>query len=327
MNVSKSNIQNFSRFALALAVFLLTLTPAFALTNAAQFFAPSKMTNALPEPKAVLKKIWVDYNVSEEGRRGMLIHVDFEVTGLKGIDAKLIARVRDESDEFLKSKTAFANEEGDLETSFSIKPGFPTTEYEDARMFLPYSELNFQKGIRNLKLDVDLKYETGAIIDHLTFVDFKFTAPSSASGLSSSGLSSGASGTAGEKEISATVNRVWVDYDVFENRRKGMRIHVSFEVNGLQDIDSKLTVRIRKEDDSFLISDSTNSNEEGHLQLAFEMKPKSQKALYKDAVVFLPYSEISLRKGVWNLKLDIDLNYANGEIIDHLAYHEFEFTR
>jgi hypothetical protein len=106
-----------------------------------------------------------------------------------------------------------------------------------------------------------------------------------------------------------------------------MRIHVNFEVSGLKGVDSKLTVRIRKEDDSFLASKSSFANDDGELELAFEMRPGYPTTVYKDATIFLPYEEINLRKGVWDLKLDIDLNYDDGKIIDHLTYHEFEFTR
>lgn len=246
----------------------------------------------------------------------MRIHVNFEVTGLKGVDSKLVARVQNEDGEYLTSSSSYANGEGQLETSFSMKPGYPTTVYEDADMFLPYSEINLRKGVWNLKLDIDLNYEDGDLIQHLTFKDFEFT---SAGGSSNTPTPKGG--------ISATVNRVWVDYDVFEGRRKGMRIHINFEVTGLKGVDSKLTVRVRKEDDSFLTSDTSLSNESGQLEVAFDMKPGYPTTVYKDADVFLPYDEINLRKGDWNLKLDIDLNYADGELIDHLAYHEFEFSR
>lgn len=106
-----------------------------------------------------------------------------------------------------------------------------------------------------------------------------------------------------------------------------MRIHVNFEVTGLKGVDSKLTARVRRENDTFLTSSSDYANSNGELEVSFSMKPGYPTTVYKDADMFLPYSEINLRKGVWNLKLDIDLNYEDGELIQHLTYHEFEFTR
>jgi len=315
MKTAKSIMQNLNRAALALAVGLLTFTSAFASTRESRDLSAENSTRRSMAIEAVFKSSRIDYNVTEGGRRGMRIFVNFEVTGLKGVDAKLLARVQKEDDSFVMSDSSYSNEEGQFETSYSIKPGYATTVYEDAEMFLPYSELNLRRGEWNLKLDIDLAYEDGELIQHLAFKNFTFTAPNFAAE------------AVDRPDIRATVNRVWVDYDVYENRKKGMRIHVSFEVAGLKGVDSKLTVRVRREDDSFLMSNSAFSNENGELELAFEMRPGFPTTVYKDATIFLPYDEIVVRKGVWNLKLDIDLNYDNGEIIDHLTYHEFEFTK
>jgi len=315
MNVSKTIIQKFSRVALVFAVCLLTLTSAFALTNKSHLLSADNSIKNSFNPSAEFKSCWVDYNVTENGRKGMRVHVNFEVTGLKGVDSKLVARVQSDNGDFLMSNSSYSNDEGQLETSYSIKPGYPTTVYEDAEMFLPYSEIRVGQGVWALKLDIDLSYEDGELIQHLAFKNFRFTLPSYAED------------TPDKPEVSAKVNRIWVDYDVFENRKKGMRIHVNFEVTGLKDIDSKLTVRVVRDNDTYLSSRTSYSNEEGELEVSFVMKPGYPTTVYKDADVFLPYDEIVLRKGVWDLKLDIDLNYDNGELIDHLEYHEFEFTR
>jgi len=311
-------MQKLSRAAQAFAVFLLTLTPAMALTNASHQSIPQTPAIISYDPTAVFKSSRIDYNVTESGRRGMMIHVNFEVTGLKNVDAKLVARVQQSGGDFVMSDSSYSNNSGELETSVSIKPGYQTTEYEDLEMFLPYSEINLRKGVWNLKLDIDLSYENGDLIQHLGYKNFEFTAPNYAADPSKD---------SSETEITTKVNRVWVDYDVFQNRKKGMRIHVNFEVTGLKDVGSKITVRVRREDESFLLSNSSFSNDNGELEISYGLKPRYSTTVYKDATVFLPYDEIVIRKGVWNLKLDIDLNYENGDLIEHLEYYEFEFTR
>jgi len=313
MNVSKTIMQNFSRVALVFAVCLLTLTPVFALTNANHNLSLENSVKKSFSPSGVFKSCWIDYNITEGGQKGMRIHVNFEVNGLKGVDSKLVARVQSEDGDYLTSRSSYSNDDGQLETYFSMKPGYPTTVYEDADMFLPYSEIDLGKGVWNLKLDIDLSYDDGELIQHLAYKEFEFTQ---------------GSGNTSKTEISATVNRVWIDYDVYEGRKKGMRIHVNFEVTGLKGVDSKLVARVQKENGDYLLSSNGGfSNDSGQLEVAFEMKPGYPTTVYKDADIFLPYDEIATRKGVWNLKLDIDLNYADGELIDHLAYHEFEFTK
>lgn len=316
MNVSKTIMQNLSRAALLLAVCLLTLTPVPALTN--HGFLPDGSIKSSYGPSAVFNNCWIDYNVTENGMKGMRIHVNFEVTGLKGVDSKLVARVQTEDEDYLTSDSSYSNENGELETSFSMKPGYLTTVYKDADMFLPYSELNLPKGVYNLRLDIDVSYEDGELIQHLTYKDFEYT----------SGGGSREMPTTKGGGIRATVKKIWVDYNVTENGRKGMRVHVNFEVSGMKGVDAKLVARVQKENGDFLPSTNRSfSNSSGQLEISYDIKPGYAVTVYEDATMFLPYSEIIIRKGVWNLKLDVDLSYEDGELIEHLDYYEFEFTR
>jgi hypothetical protein len=285
------------------------------LTNAHQVLPANNASENSFSPSAVFKSCWIDYNVTEGGRKGTRIHVNFEVTGLKGVDAKLVARVQTEDGEFLKNNSSYSNEGGQLETSYAIKPGYATAVYEDADMFLPDSEIDLGKGVWNLKIDIDLNYEDGELIQHLTLKDFVFRS------------AGGTGDTTGKSDATATVNKIWVEYNVTEGGRKGMRIHVNFEVKGLKGVDAKLVARVKKEDD-FLISTSPSyTNDSDQLEISYEIKPGYPVTVYKDATLFLPYSEIVIRKGVWDLKLDIDLNYEDGQLIQHLDYYEFEFSR
>src|SRR5215204_1473348 len=173
MNVSKSIMQKLNRVALVLAVCLLTLTPAFALTNENHDLSDDNSSKTSFSPSAAFKNCWIEYNVTENGRKGMRVHVNFEVNGLKGVDAKLVARVKKDNDEFLTSTSpSYSNSSDQLEISYDIKPGYAVTVYEDAPLFLPYSELIIRKGVWDLKLDIDLNYEDGELIQHLDYYEF-----------------------------------------------------------------------------------------------------------------------------------------------------------
>jgi hypothetical protein len=127
---------------------------------------------------AKVNRIWIDYNVTEGGKRGMRIHVNFEVTGLKGVESKLSARVQRENGNFLmNSNVGYTNNSGQLEVFFEMNPGFPTTVYKDADLFLPYNEIIIGRGKHNLKLDFDLNYDDGELIKHLDIYDFEFEKP------------------------------------------------------------------------------------------------------------------------------------------------------
>jgi hypothetical protein len=124
-----------------------------------------------------LKQIWVDYNITQSGKKGMLVHVNFEVTGLQGVKSYLSVRVIDkDSENFVRGVTsAYKNSDGDLRGYFNMTPGYETTVYRDATVFLPYNEFNLPKGRYNLTLDVDLGF--GDRFEHLGNEDFTFTQP------------------------------------------------------------------------------------------------------------------------------------------------------
>jgi hypothetical protein len=311
MNVSKSIMQKLSRAALALTVCLLTLTSAFALTNEQHVPKLNNLGKKLFAPSAKFDRIWVDYDVAEDGQDGMRIHLKFTTYGMKELDSAVRINFQTNDGKPLKDKNQrFYTTSGNVALFTELKPGYPTTVYNDLQMFMPYEELDLEQGNYSLKMDVDLIYEDGTLIQHMAYEAFTYD------------------NAADDAETNAVIKKVWVDYNVSEDRRKGMRIHVNFEVTGLKGVDSKLVVRVQKESGDFLTSSSPSyANDSGQLELSFSMKPGYPTTVYEDATIFLPYDEIIIRKGVWDLKLDIDLNYESGELINHLTYHEFEFTR
>jgi hypothetical protein len=89
-----------------------------------------------------------------------------------------------------------------------------------------------------------------------------------------------------------------------------------------------VTARVQKTNGDYLLNNSSAySNNDGELEIQFSMKPGYETTVYKDADLFLPYTEIKTAKGVWDLKLDIDLNYEDGDLIQHLEFHPFQFTQ
>lgn len=125
-------------------------------------------------------------------------------------------------------------------------------------------------------------------------------------------------------DIKVTFDRVWVDYNVTEKNRKGMRIHVKFSVKNLKDVKSYVAVYFQKKDGTNLkTSDPDFRSENGNLALFYSIKPAYEETDYNDVQLFMPYDELNLSKGRHDLKMDVDLIYENGDIIQHLTYNEF----
>jgi hypothetical protein len=286
-----------------------------AIRRAAPVTISTPTPSTTGRPRAVFKNLWIDYDVTEGSAKGMRIHVKFTAYSMRNLDSYLGIYFTDEDGNALRDKNGKVNSSaGEVAVYREMKPAYDPADYDDFTVFMPYDELDLEPGKYTLGMDVKVIYKAGGLITELTKKQFEYTEGAAKVERDSSA-------------VTATVNRVWIDYNVTQGGKRGMLIHVNFEVTGLKDIDSRLAVRVQKEDASYLTNSGVNSNDDGELQLAFEMKPGYPTTVYKDATVFLPYAEIIISKGVWDLKLDIDLQYEDGELIKHLQFYEFQFTR
>lgn len=264
---------------------------------------------------ATYKDLWVDYGVTEGGQLGMRIHVKFTAYGMKNLNSYLAIYFMDSAGNYLKDNNGkFASSSDDVAVYRELTPAYDPADYNDLTVFMPYSELDLSNGNYNLTMDVKLIYKAGGLIQELTKKSFPYR--------------QGNTVTRNPSAVTFKVTRTWVDYNVTEGGQRGMRVHVHFEVTGLREVDSLLAVRVMKENGDVLLNGNRNySNDAGELEVTFAMKPGYDTTVYKDADVFLPYNQITVSRGKWNLKLDLDLKYADGELIKHMDVYPFEFDR
>ena len=127
------------------------------------------------EARATFDKIWVDYNVREEGRLGMRVHTRFTVYNLKGTELYLALYFQKADGTELKtSNKKFSSESGQTAVFESLKPAYDEAYYEDIDLFMPYDEFNLTKGKQNLKIDADVIYKGGGRLDHLGYYEFEY---------------------------------------------------------------------------------------------------------------------------------------------------------
>ncbi|HEX8248865.1 MAG TPA: hypothetical protein VF599_11875, partial [Pyrinomonadaceae bacterium] len=97
---------------------------------------------------------------------------------------------------------------------------------------------------------------------------------------------------------------------------------------GLKGVDSYLAIYFeRKNGDKMMNTNPTYASKNGQLAVFKSLKPGYEPTVYEDAQLFLPYEEIKIGKGVFDLKMDIDLIYKNGDLFQHLDFYEFVFRR
>lgn len=127
---------------------------------------------------------------------------------------------------------------------------------------------------------------------------------------------------------SAELEKIWVDYNVREEGRLGMRIHVKFSVYNMKDVDSYLAVYFEKSDGTKLTTTNRKySSTNGQTAVFRLLKPGYEDTIYKDLEVFMPYDELKLSSGKYDLKMDADVIYENGDMVEHLGYHDFQYEK
>jgi hypothetical protein len=310
------NVKTANRNLLPLLLSLVLLTTAAA---AKTLVHPGHETDSNPtaknflvEPSASFERLWIDYDITQGGIKGMRIHVKFKVYDMKGIDGYLAVYFQQKDGTPLKDNNGKFNSADDTVAVYQdIAPGYQTTVYEDYTVFMPYSEMDLRDGDYNLKLDVDVIYKEGGLVDHLTFYDFVYN-------------------QGAKKKPSVEFDNVRVDYDVTQGGQRGMKIHAKLTVVNMMGIDGYVGVFFQKKGGTKLMSPNRAFRSgEGQLAVYFDISPGYDRTVYEDATFFLPYSELeaTLPRGNFELQMDVDVIYKNGDLVQHLTFEDFWFDR
>jgi hypothetical protein len=272
----------------------------------------------LAEPSATFDSIWVDYDVTENEQLGMWIHLSFSTYGMKDMDAyvAIYFEYNDDMAGFLKDKNKkFQSTDGDVAVYKAIKPAYDPADYKDLQLFMPYSELDLEPGIYDLTMDTKIIRKQGGLIQWLTYYDFEYTKPGSPAD------------EASPYKADAILDDLWVDYDVTENGKKGMRIHAKFTTYNLKDVDCFLGLYFEQKNGEKLEGTTGYKSKSGQLAVYKSLKPAYAEAVYSDLQLFMPYSEITLPAGKYDLILKADLILKNGDLIKHLKNYDFWFSK
>lgn len=299
-----------------LICFLIFSVASIAIANATGspniHFKPAK-------PSARFDSIWVDYGIKEDDILGMKIHLKFTAYEMKNMDAYVAVyyTYNDEMAGVLKDKNnKLVSTDGDVALYKSIKPAYDPAIYDDLVLFMPYSELDQEPGEYDLTMDVKLIYKAGGMIEQLTFYDFEYTKPGSPADAESI------------IKADVTFDNMWVDYDVTESGKKGMRIHLKFSVLNMKGVDAYAAVYFEKKNGEKIDGITTAfRSKNGQLAVYKSLKPGYDEAVYKDLQLFTPYSEINVGTGKFDLKMKAEIIYPSGDLIKHLKDYDFLFTR
>lgn len=127
---------------------------------------------------------------------------------------------------------------------------------------------------------------------------------------------------------STRFEKMWVDYNVKEKGRLGMRVHTTFTVYNLKGEDSYMVLSFQKKNGEKLLS---NNNEyrsrDGQVAVYRALKPNYDETLYKDLQAFIPYDEFNLSPGKHDLQMNAHVIYENGDEVGFLNTYDFEYEK
>ncbi|MGE5409563.1 MAG: dynamin family protein [Clostridiales bacterium] len=116
----------------------------------------------LTRPSASIEKVWVDYDVWDGDRKGLNIHVKFEISNLKNVPCECNAYFSYSGGDKLKDfNDMYHSSDGQVCVSKNFKPTYDASIYEDFQIFMPTSELHMASGVHNLKFEIQIFSEGG----------------------------------------------------------------------------------------------------------------------------------------------------------------------
>lgn len=93
---------------------------------------------------ANIESVWIEQDVSSGGQQGLYVHVKFTVTGLNGKDGRVSTYYYDSSNNAIKDTNGSycTTSTNKVASSEDFKPIYDNAQYNDFKVFIPYSELH-----------------------------------------------------------------------------------------------------------------------------------------------------------------------------------------
>lgn len=94
---------------------------------------------------------WIEYDVIKDGKRGMVIHSDFTINGMKDKVIDVTVWFRDKDGISLKGNEKYGkySNDGNVCTYYKQAPSYDSSHFSDWDSFIPYSELGLKQGEEN----------------------------------------------------------------------------------------------------------------------------------------------------------------------------------
>lgn len=275
-----------------------------------------------------IEKVWIEQNVDVDGENGVAVHMKFDVRGMKDKDVRMVAYFYDSSNinaiKDTNGRYCTSGSNPSVSCGKTVTPSYDASTFHDVVAKIPYSELH-QYGSSSVTLTVDvLLWDYGTdphteIARKNNAVSFSFVPSTSEHKY---GVSTSASRT-------AKVNRVWVDYDQWQDGLKGMVIHSEFETVGCANEDVWVAVYFYTESGSELIdTDGSYGTTNGKVATHLVTTTQYHNSIWNDFKIFMPYDQLHMGSGKHELKFYVSIySPVTKEFMASSDYVHFTLTK
>lgn len=127
-------------------------------------------------------------------------------------------------------------------------------------------------------------------------------------------------------KTSATINKLWIEYNVTENAVLGMRIHINFNIYNYKDKTGYCSAYFYNSDGTALKDiNNTYRAADGNVSTGKSFVPLFENTTFNDHTLFIPYAELHKQKGYYDLKLNVAINSKEGSKFNLLVVSDWQY--
>lgn len=233
-------------------------------------------SNAKGTRSVTIQKMWIEEDALKDGERGIMFHAKCEAKGYKGEDLSFYlwlyesdnsTQVKDTSGEWLWMKEVH-------------NVTYESSLWEDFKFFVPYSKFSSSTPRGQLSYDFEIRDK-----------DFKMLAENADQPFNYNPGTGGGGGTTNTGTEQGIIHKVWLEHGVYQDGKKGMKVHGHCEVKNMKGQDLYFMVWFYEKDDITPVKNTSG----GHLYRYVEDDATYQNTEWKDVWFFIPYSDFNVK--------------------------------
>lgn len=116
-------------------------------------------------PDVVFDNVWIDHNVYNQGRKGMMIHIRMDVNGYRGREIHVAAYFKNTKTgkQLVDKDGRYKSVSGNVSVGERTTVRYDSSHWDDFRLFMPYDQFHITSGKANIDCWVEVFYNSRSL--------------------------------------------------------------------------------------------------------------------------------------------------------------------